>query len=64
MFPGVRTDEITKALDNRRNNVKPSLPQVIGTSMDFLGQVTILFDQDIMMPEAVDNKFWNFLLEV
>ena len=38
MFPGVSIDRIEKAMKNRRNNVKPSLPKVIGTSMDMFGR--------------------------
>jgi len=60
----VSTEEIAKALVKRQNNVIPPLPRVIATSMDFEGQVTILFETDIMIPDEMSNKFWDLLLEV
>ena len=64
MFPGVSTEVIAKALEKKENNVIPPLPRVIATSMDLEGQVTILFDQDIMIPDEMSNKLWDVLIEV
>ena len=68
MFPGVNTTEIDEALKTRLNNkidnVKPPLPQVIGTTMDLFGQTTIIFDHPIMLPKTMDQKYWDALLEV
>ena len=62
MFPGVSTNEVEKAVENRRNNVKPSLPKVIGTSMDSLGQVTVVFEEEIMLPGTMNQTYWDALI--
>ena len=64
MFPGVRPDEIKEALERRLDNKKPKLPRVKATFMDIDGLVHIVFDQDIMMPDFVEAKFWDILFEV
>ena len=45
MFPGVKPKEIAKAIKNRINNVRPSLPKVTSTSMDSFGKFTIIFEE-------------------
>jgi hypothetical protein len=32
--------------------------------MDLFGIFSILFDQDIMLPKAIDQKFWDVIFEV
>ena len=64
MFPGFDPQDIKEAIKNKRNNLKPPLPKVRATSMDLFGRITIIFDQDIMLPQTMDQKFWDLLLEV
>jgi hypothetical protein len=64
MFPGVSTDKIEEAMSNRRNNVLPPLPRVTGTLMDLEGKFTIVFDQYILLPETIDQKYWDLIFEV
>jgi hypothetical protein len=67
MFPGINPELIDKAMvqakENKINNVKPPLPKVIGSSMDFEGGISIMFDQEILIPPTIDVKFWNTLIE-
>jgi tetrahydrodipicolinate N-succinyltransferase len=51
-------------LNNRRKNRKPTLPKVIGTKMDSESQMSVVFDQDIMLPDQIDQTYWDLLLEV
>jgi hypothetical protein len=64
MFPGIDPNAIEEAIKNRENNVKPSLPQVRSTSMDLEGRFSILFDEYILLPEKMDQKYWDALLEI
>ena len=64
MFPGVKPKEIAKAIKNRINNVRPSLPKVTSTSMDSFGKFTIIFEEEIMLPAKIDQHLFDHLFEV
>ena len=63
-FPGVSTDEVTKAVENRKENFEPELPQVTATYIDFEGKFSIVFEDDLMMPDSIDTKLWDELFEI
>ena len=49
-FPGVSTNEVTKAIERRKDNLEPELPKVTATYVDFEGKFSVVFENDIMMP--------------
>jgi len=53
MFPGVDPELVNKAVDNKRNIRKPPLPQATATNMDLNGNVSIIFDENIMLPRTI-----------
>jgi hypothetical protein len=63
-FPGISMKTIEKALERKKQNVKPPQPKIIGTSMDSESQVSILFDQEMMWPDNMSQKFWDLVMVV
>ena len=55
---------IEKALERKKQNVKPPQPKIIGTSMDSESQVSIVFDQEMMWPDNMSQKFWDLVMVV